>query len=320
MTNGPIPPADWYPDPHAPAGHLRYWDGSAWTEHRAVPTPVAVPEVQSVRPLASPSAPKAISETKPSWITRHKIISSLIALGLVAWSVDAVSADDQPPSDSESSSSTNGDDSSSSTQDEDEDDSANSSDSDEAKPKTRTYRVVRVVDGDTVTLGNGDTVRLGGIDAPEVGECGYKRARNKLSELVLGKQVSLGATDEDHDQYGRLLRYVDVDGTDSGLRLIKDGLSIARYDSRDGYGFHPREPAYIKADQASKAYICAKPVPLVAQPKPKTNKNCAPGYSPCIPPYPPDLNCPDIGHPVTVTGSDPHGLDRDGDGIACEWS
>ena len=249
---------------------------------------------------------------------RHKVISSVIALGLVAWSVDAVSADDQPPSDSESSSRPSSDDSSSSTQDKDKDDSADSSNSDETKPKSRTYRVVRVVDGDTVTLGNGDTVRLGGIDAPEVGECGYKRARNKLSDLVLGKKVSLGATDEDHDQYGRLLRYVDVDGTDSGLRLIKDGLSIAKYDSRDGYGFHPREPAYIKADQASKAYVCAKPVPLVAQPKPK--KNCAPGYSPCIPPYPPDLNCPDIGHPVTVTGSDPHGLDRDGDGIACEWS
>jgi endonuclease YncB( thermonuclease family) len=234
----------------------------------------------------------------------------------VAWSVDAVSADEQTPSDSQSSSDPDsGDDTS---RQDDKEDSAESKDADETKPKVRTYRVVRVVDGDTITLGNGDTVRLGGIDAPEVGECGFKRARNKLSELVLGKQVTLGATDEDRDQYGRLLRYVDVDGTDSGLRLIKDGLSIARYDSRDGYGFHPREPTYIKADQASKTYVCAKPVPLVSQPKPK--KNCAPGYSPCIPPYPPDLNCPDIGHSVKVTGSDPHGLDRDGDGIACEWS
>ena len=43
---------------------------------------------------------------------------------------------------------------------------------------------------------------------------------------------------------------------------------------------------------------------------------CAPGYSPCIPPYPPDLDCPDVG-PVTVSGSDPHGLDADNDGVAC---
>lgn len=26
-------PADWYPDPTAPASQLRYWDGSSWTEH-----------------------------------------------------------------------------------------------------------------------------------------------------------------------------------------------------------------------------------------------------------------------------------------------
>ena len=181
-----------------------------------------------------------------------------------------------------------------------------------------TFLVTRIVDGDTLELGNGETVRLVGIDTPEVGECGYDAASVALARLVSGRQVRLGRSDEDRDYYGRLLRYVDVGSTDAGLRLIRSGLAIARYDSRDGYGFHPREPKYIKADQASKAYVCAKPVPLLAQPKQK--KNCAPGYSPCIPPYPPDLNCPDIGHPVTVTGSDPHGLDRDGDGIACEWS
>lgn len=32
-----------------------------------------------------------------------------------------------------------------------------------------------------------------------------------------------------------------------------------------------------------------------------------------------DLNCPDVGHPVrVVNGYDPHGLDRDGDGIGCD--
>jgi len=32
----------------------------------------------------------------------------------------------------------------------------------------------------------------------------------------------------------------------------------------------------------------------------------------------PDLDCSDIGHPVTITGPDYHGLDADGDGIGCE--
>ena len=31
-----------------------------------------------------------------------------------------------------------------------------------------------------------------------------------------------------------------------------------------------------------------------------------------------DLDCGDIGHPVTVDGADAHRLDADGDGIGCE--
>jgi hypothetical protein len=39
----------------------------------------------------------------------------------------------------------------------------------------------------------------------------------------------------------------------------------------------------------------------------------------CIPPSPPDLNCPDITYTnFRVTGPDPHGFDRDKDGIGCE--
>ena len=257
-------------------------------------------------------------------MSRHKILIGVIATATVMLFLGAVasSAVVEPlPQDTRSRESSSGDDESSPNKGEREErteESAPSSEpKSELKPKPKTYRVVQVVDGDTVDLGNGETVRLAGIDAPEVGECGSKRARNKLASLVLGKRISLGASDEDRDRYGRLLRYIDADGTDAGLRLIKAGLAIARYDSRDGYGFHPREPKYVKADRASRAFTCAKPVPLVTQPQ---EENCAPGYSPCIPPYPPDLDCPDIGHPVRVTGSDPHGLDRDGDGVACEWN
>src|SRR5215204_5386448 len=39
----------------------------------------------------------------------------------------------------------------------------------------------------------------------------------------------------------------------------------------------------------------------------------------CIPSYPPDLNCPDIPYKnFKVAGTDPHGFDRDNDGIGCE--
>jgi hypothetical protein len=50
----------------------------------------------------------------------------------------------------------------------------------------------------------------------------------------------------------------------------------------------------------------------------EAGSGCDPNYSGCVPAYPPDVNCPEVDGPVQVTGSDPHGLDRDGDGVACE--
>lgn len=39
----------------------------------------------------------------------------------------------------------------------------------------------------------------------------------------------------------------------------------------------------------------------------------------CIPPPPPDLDCPDVPYTnFPVMGSDPHGFDRDRDGYGCE--
>jgi len=181
-------------------------------------------------------------------------------------------------------------------------------------PAPRTWLVTHVVDGDTVDLANGETVRLVGIDTPEVGQCGYERAKVALVRLVEGKRVRLVRSDEHRDVYGRLLRYVDIGEVDTGLRLIRSGLAIARYDSRDGYGRHPRETTYVAADRANPDFRCA-PAPKL---QPLVGGGGCNGYSPCLPAYPPDLDCPDVDGPILVTGSDPHGLDGDGDGIACE--
>jgi len=187
------------------------------------------------------------------------------------------------------------------------------------KPKPpRTYVVARVVDGDTLELGNGQTVRLVGIDTPERGQCGYQQATENLARVVFHKRVRLTISDEDTDRYGRLLRYVDVGEVDAGLRQIQGGLAIARYDSRDGYGFHAREPRYIRSDKGTQQLTCPKPQPT-PEPEPQSvpQNDCMTGYSPCLP-ITDDLDCGEIGHPVTVTGSDPYGLDRDGDGVGCD--
>ena len=58
-----------------------------------------------------------------------------------------------------------------------------------------------------------------------------------------------------------------------------------------------------------------------AEPEPiQTQNNCDPSYpSICIPSYPPDLDCGEIGYSnFRVVPPDPHGFDRDRDGTGCE--
>ena len=117
--------------------------------------------------------------------------------------------------------------------------------------------VSHVVDGDTIDVEGVGRIRVIGIDTPERGACGYESATLAMAALVADREVVLtpGAT-SDADRYGRLLRYVDVDGADAGLQLIEDGWAIARYDSRDGYGAHPRESQYVRADAAADDLGC----------------------------------------------------------------
>jgi endonuclease YncB( thermonuclease family) len=132
-----------------------------------------------------------------------------------------------------------------------------------ASASAATWAVTKVVDGDTIWVsrsGISRKIRFIGIDTPETGECGFTEARNALRGIIGGQRVTLtaGARD-DVDRYGRLLRYVDVNGVDAGLRLVKQGYAVARYDSRDGYGSHTREAAYVRADAASPKAACAEP-------------------------------------------------------------
>ena len=98
-----------------------------------------------------------------------------------------------------------------------------------AEPGTQTLtgRVVRVADGDTVTvLDAGNTqyrVRLAGIDAPESHLAFGSRSKQSLSELVFGKDVTVLYAKT--DQYGRLVGKVIVDGEDANLAQLKAGMA-----------------------------------------------------------------------------------------------
>lgn len=124
----------------------------------------------------------------------------------------------------------------------------------------QTVTVTDVIDGDTIDTTAG-RVRVIGIDTPERGECNFGPATSQLRSQIAasGNTVVLVpvADYDDTDRYGRLLRYVDApDGTDLGRNLIGSGLAIARYDSRDGYGRHPRQDDYVALDEAVPQVPC----------------------------------------------------------------
>jgi len=68
------------------------------------------------------------------------------------------------------------------------------------------------------------------------------------------------------------------------------------------------------------------PPPTTAAPvAPAAGGGCTPGYDPCVP-VASDVDCAGgsgdgpayVDGPISVTGSDPYGLDSDGDGVGCQ--
>lgn len=92
---------------------------------------------------------------------------------------------------------------------------------------------VSVYDGDTLELENGEVVRLIGIDSPEHSDPGGDIARDYLSALVLNRRVILVPGTEEQDDYGRLLRYVYVNGVCINEEMIRKGYAEVRYIEQD---------------------------------------------------------------------------------------
>ena len=70
--------------------------------------------------------------------------------------------------------------------------------------RTLTGQVVKIADGDTVTIlvvGDQVRIRLFGIDAPERGQDYSRKSREALADLVFEKEVRVVVHDK--DRYGR---------------------------------------------------------------------------------------------------------------------
>lgn len=72
----------------------------------------------------------------------------------------------------------------------------------------KSVRVSKVIDGDTFETESTLTVRLLGINAPNRGERNYEEAKEYLSDLIGGEEVTLEYDKYQDDKYGRILAYV----------------------------------------------------------------------------------------------------------------
>ena len=130
--------------------------------------------------------------------------------------------------------------------------------------------VIRWADGDTVVTDRG-RVRVLGMNTPELnGRCSPAEAAKQAAEQMAPAGSHIRLVDpvsvQEKDKYGRLLRYVEVSSTvsgksasiDVGYSLLLNSLAEPRYDSRDGYQWHPRESAY-RATKAKAATNAACP-------------------------------------------------------------
>lgn len=222
-----------------------------------------------------------------------------------------------------------------------EDDSAGASD----EVTEWTVTVTRVIDGDTVEIryanGQTDTLRLLGVDTPEMTlnrvspdefegiphtpagrdhlyEWGQRATQFAEAELA-GEEVRI-VVDEEADRrgsFGRLLVYVYVDGENFNERLLSDGYARL-YDSP----FSQRE-AFAATEQEAQN----NSVGLWAFDESNTGSaSGSPADTTDVPPLPPDgdYDCSDFDTQAQAqqvldeSTGDPHGLDGDGDGIACE--
>ena len=94
-------------------------------------------------------------------------------------------------------------------------------------PEMEQALVVRVIDGDTIELKDGRRVRYLGIDTPELGEDYGPEASARNRELVEGEVVELQRGNREQDEYGRLLRYVYVDGVFVNAELVAEGYATS---------------------------------------------------------------------------------------------
>jgi micrococcal nuclease len=136
--------------------------------------------------------------------------------------------------------------------------------------------VTRVVDGDTIEVqiaGATYRVRYIGIDTPETVDprrpvgCYGREASERNHHLVEGKTVGLEKDVSETDDFGRLLRYVWVDGEMVNATLVREGYAVASTyppDVKHQELFLSLQREAIEAGRGLWGAACATPTPAPA--------------------------------------------------------
>jgi endonuclease YncB( thermonuclease family) len=109
-------------------------------------------------------------------------------------------------------------------------------------------KVIGISDGDTITilddLDKGTfRIRLDKIDAPEKGQAFGDKAKQHLSSLVFGRQVSVRF--KGIDRYGRISGIIYLDDTEINLAMVQSGYAWH-------YSYYDKTPAYIEAEKQAR--------------------------------------------------------------------
>lgn len=201
--------------------------------------------------------------------------------------------------------------------------------------------VLSVGDGDTITVrpaqGKNITIRLACIDAPELKQAPWGAQSRSRLQALLPVNTLVTYRVKDTDRYGRVVAEVFNGSANVNLALVQEGQAVAYRE----YLAKCDGPGYLAAEgDAKKRRIAfwkqSRPVmpwdfrrggaPVATTPKAKpatkpVTSECDPNYrGACIPLFSKgDVDCGEISaRRFQSIGTDPHRLDRDKDGVACE--
>lgn len=174
-----------------------------------------------------------------------------------------------------------------------------------------TGKVTTIIDGDTIKV-DGKSIRFALASAPELYEFGGIKAKELIQSICPVGSTALVDEDDGQTQgsYGRILGVVYCNTVNLNAKLLDENLGYL------ASKFCPTSEFAFTSWAQKHGCLSSDPRDTESVRESK----CDPSYPDlCIPSPPPDLDCSDISYRnFKVLSPDPHGFDRDRDGIGCE--